>query len=122
MKNPEEGTRGEHWSGQGTFRFQITLEADYLFHAWRPSGPRTEMITPRLGSRQIRGDSVGGVWRTGLIRFKSSHPWRLKRMKRIDDEIPGRRPGMTAPNFDLPSILPAFLPLKSADSLQKFVV
>ena len=57
-----------------------------------------------------------------LIRFNSSHPWRLKRMKRIDDEIPGRRPGMTAPNFDLPSILPASLPLKTPDSLQKFAV
>ena len=57
-----------------------------------------------------------------LIRFNSSHPWRLKRMERIDDEISGRRPGMTAPNFDLPSICPASLPLKTPDSLQKFFV
>jgi hypothetical protein len=57
-----------------------------------------------------------------LIRFNSSHPWRLKRMERIDDDMPGRRPGMTAPNFDLPSILPLRLPLKTPDSLQKFSV
>jgi hypothetical protein len=39
-------------------------------------------------------------------------------MKRIDDEISGRRPGMTVPNFDLPAILS----LKTPDSLQKFSV
>jgi hypothetical protein len=43
-------------------------------------------------------------------------------MERIDDDMPGRRPGMTAPNFDLPSILPVSLPLKTPDSPQKFVV
>lgn len=57
-----------------------------------------------------------------LIRFNSSHPWRLKRMERIDDEISGHQPGITASNFDLPSILPVSLPLKTPDSLQKFVV
>jgi hypothetical protein len=57
-----------------------------------------------------------------LIRSRSSHPWRLKRMKRIDGEISGHQPGITASNFDLPSILPAGLPLKPPDSLQKFVV
>jgi hypothetical protein len=57
-----------------------------------------------------------------LIRSRSSHPWQLKRMKRIDDEISGHQPGMTASNFDLPSILPVSLPLKPPDSLQKFVV
>lgn len=43
-------------------------------------------------------------------------------MKRIDDEISGPQPVMTASNFDLLSILPASLPLKTPDSLQKFVV
>jgi hypothetical protein len=43
-------------------------------------------------------------------------------MERIDDETPGHQPGITASKIDLPSILPASLPLKTPDSLQKFVV
>ena len=62
----------------------------------------------------------GGLQR--LIRSGSSYPRRLKRMKRIDDEKPGRRPGMMAPLFDPDSILPARRPLKTPDSLQEFSV
>jgi hypothetical protein len=43
-------------------------------------------------------------------------------MKRIGGEISGHQPGMTASNFDLLSIIPASLPLKTPDSLQKVVV